>query len=180
MAVEAKQWTDHKRRVLDKAITLITQVSLWIGIAALAAIVLIVFVDVCGRYLLNMPTPVAYDLVEQSLVVMAGFSITLASLKGIHPSIDLVTIRFPRVVRTLMNKAYSLLGFVVAMAMTYSLWFIALNFLKKKTTLMILQVNPAPFVFLLAIGLFLCGLTCLIQMFLPTEEDAGQKERYDE
>jgi TRAP-type C4-dicarboxylate transport system permease small subunit len=180
MTVAPEQRTDHKRQLLGKVIALITWVSVWIGVVALAAIVLIVFVDVCGRYLFNKPTPVAYDLVEQSLVILAGFSITLASLKRIHPSIDLVTNRFPLMVQTVMDKAYSLLGFVVAMAMTYSLWFIALNFLKKKTTLMILQVNPAPFIFLLAIGLFLCGLTCLIQTFLPSEEDVDKEERYND
>ena len=31
-----------------------------------------------------------------------------------------------------MDKGYSLLGFVITMAMTYALWRIALNFLKKK------------------------------------------------
>ena len=180
MTVAPKQRIDHKRWLLGKAIALITWVSVWIGVVALAAIVLIVFVDVCGRYLFNQPTPVAYDLVEQSLVILAGFSITLASLKRIHPSIHLVTNRFPRIVRTVMDKSYSLLGFVITMAMTYALWRIALNFLKKKTTLMILQVNPAPFIFLLAVGLFLCGLTCLIQTFLPSDEDAAEEERYDE
>ena len=178
--VAAEERTDHKRRLLSKAIALITWVSVWIGIVAMGAIVLIVFVDVCGRYLLNMPIPVAYDLVEQSMVILAGFSITLASLDRIHPAIDLVTKRFPRLVQTVMDKAYSLLGFVITMVMTYALWQIALNYLKRKSTLMILQVNPAPFIFFLAFGLFLCGLTCLIQAFLPSDEEAGKEERYDE
>jgi TRAP-type C4-dicarboxylate transport system permease small subunit len=180
MTVTPEQRTDHKRWFFSKAIALITWVSVRIGIVALAAIVIIVFVDVCGRYLLNMPTPVAYDLVEQSLVVMAGSSIALASLKRIHPSIDLVTVRFPRSVQKVLDKTYSLLGFVVAMAMTYALCQIALNYLKKKTTLMILQVNPAPFIFLLAVGLFLCGLTCLIQAFLPSGEGAPKEETYND
>jgi TRAP-type C4-dicarboxylate transport system permease small subunit len=114
------------------------------------------------------------------MVIQAGFSITLASLDRIHPAIDLVTKRFPRILQTVMDKAYSLLGFVITMVMTYALWQIALNHLKRKSTLMILQVNPAPFIFFLAFGLFLCGLTCLIQAFLPSDEEAGTEERYDE
>lgn len=175
-----EEGTDDKGRLFSKTIALITWVSVWMGIVAMGAIVLIVFADVCGRYLLNMPIPVAYDLVEQSLVIFAGFSITLASLDRIHPAIDLVTSRFPRIVRTLMDKAYSLLGFVITMAMSYALWQIALNYLKKKSTLMILQVNPAPFIFLLAFGLFLCGLTCLIQAFLPSDEAPGKEVTYNE
>jgi TRAP-type C4-dicarboxylate transport system permease small subunit len=58
--VTADERTDHKRRLLSKAIALIAWVSVWMGIVAMGAIVLIVFVDVCGRYLLNMPTPVAF------------------------------------------------------------------------------------------------------------------------
>ena len=180
MTVAPEERTDNGRRFFTKTIALITWVSVWIGIVAMAAIVLIVFVDVCGRYLLNMPMPAAYDLVEQSLVVLAGFSIALASLDRIHPAIDLVTKRFPRIVQTVMDKAYSLLGFVITMVMTYALWQMALNELKIKSTLVILKVNPAPFIFLLAIGLFLCGLTCLIQTFLPSDEDADKEERYDE
>jgi TRAP-type C4-dicarboxylate transport system permease small subunit len=179
--VAARGKTDSERWFSSKIIGLITWVSVWIGIVAMASIVLVVFVDVCGRYLLNMPVPVAYDLVEQSLVVLAGFSIALASLDRIHPAIDLITVKFPRIVQTVMDKAYSLLGFVITMVLTYSLWQLALNELKIKSTLVILKMSPAPFIFLLAIGLFLCGVTCLIQAFLPPDEDTGKKEeRYDE
>lgn len=178
--VSAKGRPDHGRRLFSQTIALITWVSVWIGIVAMGAIVLIVFVDVCGRYLLNMPIPVAYDLVEQSMVILAGFSITLASIDRIHPAIDLVTGRFPHMVRVVMDKAYSLLGFVITMVMTYALWQIALNYLKKKSTLMILQVNPAPFIFFLAFGLFLCGLTCLIQTLLPSDEEADKEVTYNE
>jgi TRAP-type C4-dicarboxylate transport system permease small subunit len=178
--VRAEERTGNIRQLFSKVIGLINWVSIWIGILAMSSIVLVVFVDVCGRYLLNMPTPVAYDLVEQSLVILAGFSITLATIDRIHPAIDLVTRRFPRIVQTVVDKASSLLGFVMTMVMTYALWQMALNKLKQKSTLMILQVNPAPFIFLLAFGLFLWGLTCLIQTFLPSDEDLDKEERYDE
>jgi TRAP-type C4-dicarboxylate transport system permease small subunit len=180
--VSAKGMTDNERKFFSKSIAFITWMSVWIGIVSMASIVLVVFVDVCGRYLLNMPVPIAYDLVEQSLVVLAGFSIALASLDRIHPAIDLITAKFPCGVQTVMDKTYSLLGFASCMVLTYALWGIALNELKIKSTLVILKMSPAPFIFLLAIGLFLCGLTCLILVFLPSGEDTDKKqeERYDE
>jgi TRAP-type C4-dicarboxylate transport system permease small subunit len=159
---------------------LIDRGSVWISFVPMWAIVLIVFVDVCGRYLWNKPMMAAYDLVEQSLVVLAGFSIALATIDGIHPAIDLIAKRFPRMVRTAMDKTYSLLGFVVCMVLTYALWNTALGELKMKTTLVILKVSPAPFIFSLAIGICLCGLASLIQAFLPSEGHPEKEEPYSE
>jgi TRAP-type C4-dicarboxylate transport system permease small subunit len=171
--------TDHLK-MLKKTLKLIDHASVWISFVPMWAIVLIVFVDVCGRYLLNKPLMAAYDLVEQSLVVLAGFSIALATIDGIHPAIDLVTTHFPRMVRTVMDKAYTLLGFATCMVLTYALWQMALGELRMNTTLVILKVNPAPFIFSLAIGIFLCGLACLIQTFLSTDEHKDKEEPYSE
>ncbi|MCL2669611.1 MAG: TRAP transporter small permease, partial [Syntrophaceae bacterium] len=124
--------------------------------------------------------PVAYDLVEQSLVVLAGFSIALATLDRIHPAIDLLTIKFPLPIQIAMDRAYCFLGFLIGMTLAYALCNTALTEWGSKTTLVILPVSPAPFIFCLAIGFFLCGLVCLMQIFLPSEINEEKEEPYSE
>lgn len=178
--VSARGMTGHLLEGLKKTIKFIDFISVWLSFIPMTAIVLIVFVDVCGRYLFNAPLMAAYDLVEQSLVVLAGFSLALATLDGIHPAIDLVTAKFPVAVRKALDKTYSLLGFITCMVLSYALCLKALGELKMKTTLVILKMNPAPFQFSLAIGLFLCGLGCLIQAFLPADPHKEKEEPYSE
>jgi TRAP-type C4-dicarboxylate transport system permease small subunit len=174
--ITARGMTDNERRLSRKTLALITWVSVSFSIVPMTAIVLLVFIDVCGRYLLNQPLPGSYDLVEQSLVILSGFSIAVATLDRIHPAIDLLTQRFPKTIQTAMDRAYSFLGFVVSAVVTYSLWLVALRDMNAKATLLILKVSTVPFILLLAFGMLLCTLTLLIQTFLPQGKDADKEE----
>ncbi|NTV06929.1 MAG: hypothetical protein HGA59_10595 [Chlorobiaceae bacterium] len=57
--MDIKNWTGKT----SKGFYSITEVAAWIGYITTAGIVLIVLVDVCGRYLLNKPLIGSYELV---------------------------------------------------------------------------------------------------------------------
>ena len=155
----------------------INAVAAWIGCIIITAIILLVFVDVCGRYLLNKPLQGSYELVEQAMCVLAGFAIMYTAAKGGHVAIDVI--RFSRRTQGIMQRVFSLLGSGISVALAYRVCLCAVDQVKKGETTDVLRVPLAPFTFMLAVPLFLCGLTLLIQTFHAeaSEETKEGKER---
>jgi len=159
-----KNWA----RMVFKGFYLITEVATWIGYITVAGVVLIVFVDVCGRYLLNKPLIGSYELVEQTMIILGGSAIMYAAVKRGHVAIDILTSKFPRRTQIIMQRIFSLLGFGTWSVVAYSVYLDGLYVMKSSLTMAFFyHVSSAPFVFILAAGLFLCSLTLLIQTFHP-------------
>ncbi len=148
----------------------------WIGIILITAIILLVFVDVCGRYFLNKPLHGSYELVEQGMCVLAGFAIMFTAAKGGHVAIDVIP--FSRRTQGIMQRVFSLLGSGISVALAYRVCLVAVDQVKRQATSDDLRMALAPFTFMLAVPLFLCGLTLLIQAFHPeaSEESKEGKE----
>ncbi len=165
--MDIKNWT----RKTSKGFYSITEVAAWIGCIATSGIVLIVFVDVCGRYFLNKPLPGAYELVELGMTILAGFAIMYAAVKRGHVAIDLIASRFSRRTQVIMQSIFSLLGFGTSVLLAYRVCLFAVGELKTRRTVSVLEIGTAGFTFIFAVGLFLCGLTLLIQTFHPVVSD---------
>ena len=156
----------------------ITEVGAWIGYITIAFITLIVFVDVCGRYLLNKPLVGTNDLVEAAMVILGGLAIMYTAAERGHIAIDLLSAKFTARTQKIMQRIFSLLGFGAWSTVAYGVYLIALSVMKSSQTMLSLEVSLAPFEFILAAGLFLCSLTLLIQTFHPKvpEETMGKEE----
>ena len=152
-------------------------VAAWIGHILVAVITLIVFVNVCGRYLLNSPLTGTYDLVEEAMVILGGLAIMYAAVGWGHVAIDILAAKFSRRTQIIMQRIFSLLGFGIWGVVAYGVYLHALSVMKSSRTMASFpQVSQAPFRFILAAGLFLCSLTFLIQTFHPKvpEETMGR------
>lgn len=165
--MDIKNWT----RKTSKGFDSITEVVAWIGCIVTAGIVLIVFVDVCGRYFLNTPLRGAYELVEQSMGVLAGSAIMYAAVKRGHVALDLIVSRFSRRTWAMMQSIFSLLGFGTSVVLAYQVYLLALAELKHTVTTSILCISTAPFTFILAVAVFLSSLILLIQSFHPVASE---------
>jgi len=174
MSIKNWMWT------VFKGFYRVTKLGAWVGYITIACITLIVFVDVCGRYLLNKPLLGSYALVEGAMVILGGAAIMYAAVERGHVAIDILAAKFPEFTQKMaMQRIFSLLGFGVWGMVVYGVYLYALSLVKSAETMMSLpQVRWAPFVFILAAGLFLCSLTLLIQTFHPKvpEETMGKKE----
>jgi TRAP-type C4-dicarboxylate transport system permease small subunit len=173
MNIKNRMWT------VFKGFYRVTEVGAWVGYITIACIALIVFVDVCGRYLLNKPLLGSYSLVEGAMVILGGAAIMYTTVERGHVAIDVLAAKFPERTQMIMQRIFSLLGFGVWGMVVYGVYLYALSLVKSAETMMSLpQVSWAPFVFILAAGLFLCSLTLLIQTFHPKvpEETMGKKE----
>ncbi|MFH1031473.1 MAG: TRAP transporter small permease [Chloroflexota bacterium] len=156
----------------------VTNVIVWIGYIALALIVLTVFIDVGGRYLLNKPLTGAYDLVILAMTVLGGLAIMYTTVKRGHVGVDLLVVRFSKRAQIIMQIITSLLGVAVWAVLTYEAYLRAMVIMKSSLTMAILHVSPGPFLIAAIVGVFLSCIASLIQAFNP--EGMQQKPEGDE
>ncbi len=166
-----QNWTQKT----SQGLYLISKVGAWIGYVALAGIVLIVFVDVCGRYFLNKPLLGSNELVAQGMCILAGFAIMNATVKRGHVSLDLIIRRFPRCVQKIMQRIFSLLGFGISIMLAYGVYLLALRYANRGMTTEILGISTMPFTLLFAAALFLSSLVLLIQSFQPVVSEETEE-----
>ena len=107
--------------MLDRTINRIVEI---IGVTALVAIVLIIFVNACGRYAFNAHLLWAEELVLLLLPWLAMTGTFLAVRRGTMIRIDFFFDRLPRAIRT----PIALTGYVVCIAMLAFLGVISSRF----------------------------------------------------
>jgi TRAP-type C4-dicarboxylate transport system permease small subunit len=145
-----------------------TEVAAWIGHILVAGITLLVFINVCGRYLLRSPITGTYEIVEETMVVLGGLAIMYCTVEWGHVTIDILVAKFPKRTQIIMQSIFSLLGSGIWGVVAYGVYLHALSVMRSSRAMAsIPQVSVAPFQFILAAGLFLCSLTFLIQAFHP-------------
>ena len=154
-------WT----RRASKGLQAITDSLVLIAAIALAGIILIVVVDVSGRYLLNKALLGSDELVEQGMGILAGLAIMYAAAKNQHVSIDLIVGRFPARVQLIMQCIFSLLGSATSFLLSYRVWHYALYELKLGSRTITFEILKAPISFVIAIAFFLTGLIFLVEAF---------------
>lgn len=165
-------------RIIVKCFYSITEVTAWIGYVSIAFIVLLVFVDVCGRYFFNKPFVGALELVELTMAISGGVAITYAAVKRGHIALDLLITRFSRHSQIIIQRIFSFLGFVTWLVISYQVYLYSLNVLQESKTTAVLRISIMPFLLFLAVAALLSSLTLLIQTFYQVETDAtiGKKK----
>jgi TRAP-type C4-dicarboxylate transport system permease small subunit len=153
-----KKWI----RTVVKGFYSMTEGAAWIGYISISFIVLLVFVDVCGRYFFNKPLLGAFELVGVTMGIAGGAAIMYATVKRGHIALDLLITRFSRRTQIIMQGIFSLLGFGTLIVAAYQIY---LNALDTLQTTGVLHVSLTPFLLLLAVAVFLSSLTLLIQVF---------------
>ena len=174
-----ENWT----RVVIKRFYSLTEVVMWFGYITVSGVVLIVFIDVCGRYFLNKPLPGAYESLQLAMTILYGVAVMYCTIKRGHVSIDLIINRFSRRTLIIMQGIFSFLAFGTWVMVAYQVYLYALYLLSKSETVGALYISRAPFLLLMAAALFLSSLTSLIQTFhhgvseetIRKKEDAGNE-----
>lgn len=161
-------------RRISKGFYSVAEVLAWIGYIGIAAITLIVLVDVCGRYFFNKPLLGGVEFVELAMTALGGFAIMYTGIKGAHVAVDLIMSRLSARSKRIMQVITSLLGFAVWGWLNYWLYIRAI---KMSKTMDILHISNSPFLFLFALGISLFCLTLLIQTFYPVESERKPEEK---
>ncbi len=156
----------------------ISEVAAWIGYGSTIAIVMIVFIDVFGRYFLKAPLPGSVELVEQTMVLSGGFAIIYCTAKRGHVAVDVFFTRFSQRIKNILTSLFSLVGCGLSILLAYNVYQYALRQLEPyPRTTDILRITTSPFQFGLAAGLVLCSLMFLVQFVeVWVKEESKEKE----
>jgi TRAP-type transport system small permease protein len=166
-------------RKISKAYNSIIEIIAWVGYGFTIAMVLVVLIDVSGRYFFNLPMRGSFEIVEQFMVLAGGFMLMYCTVKRGHVIIDLITRKFPVYIQKIIRSIVSAIGFGTSMVIAYNIFLFAMRQLKPyPQTTDILRLITAPFQFSLVLAMILCGIAFLIQTFdfLIKESDKEKGE----
>ncbi len=141
----------------------------------------LVFSDVFGRYVLNRPITGAGDVIEQMMVLMIFLALAYATVKKSHVIVEVVISRLSSARRTILNCVTSFASLVIAALITWKLgaraWTLLLEMGGYTECTMTLEMPIGPFVMIAAVGfLFLC-LELAVDFCTYLAQAAGGKSR---
>jgi TRAP-type C4-dicarboxylate transport system permease small subunit len=150
---------------IEKGIRKIEIVFLFIGVGMLLIMMFLGAGDVLGRYLFNKPIKGA---LEVSQLMMAGVALLCwgytQAMKG-HISIEILLMRYPARVKSIINFFSLILTIVVFSLITWQSTLIAIETLRQHRMLENLPFPLFPFKFLVPVGAFVLCLESTIQVF---------------
>lgn len=166
-------------RKTTKVIYSVTEVAAWVGYAATIAIVLLVFIDVFGRYFLKAPLRGSLELVEQTMVLSGGFAIIYCTAKRGHVVVDVLFGRFSKRLQKIMISVFSLVGFGISIVLAYNIYLYTMRQMEPYPRVTdILRIITSPFQFGLAIAIALGSLVFLVQAFEVWVKNPAKEKEY--
>ncbi|MEK6243096.1 MAG: TRAP transporter small permease [Pseudomonadota bacterium] len=148
-----------------------------LGIAASAilfSMMMLTFVDVVMRYLLNRPIRGGFELTELMLVVLIFAGLPLVSHADEHVTMDFIDQILPVRAAELLARAVHGVCAAVMFFLTWQVWLKAGKIGAYGDTTDVLRIAVAPFVHFMAGMIFLTGLVHLFKMFVPGRWRASQ------
>jgi TRAP-type C4-dicarboxylate transport system permease small subunit len=149
----------------------------WIAASALGLMVLVIFINVIGRYLFRMPLKGTVEIVELALVVTVFFAMAYTEVVQGHITMDEVVARFPRRARSIVLSTMYFAAAAFFFTIGYGDTVLAVSFLRPIVRVTdILHIPIAPLIFVIAVGSVIFGLELLMNGLFPTsttEEEEG-------
>jgi TRAP-type transport system small permease protein len=159
---------------IRKGLHAVVMVISWISAAALSVMVLVIFVNVLGRYLFGMPLKGSVEVVEATLVVVVFFSLAYTETLHGHVTMDEVVARFPRRARAIVM---SIMYFAAAAFFFIMAWrdgVLAVSYMKPIVRVTdVLHIPVGPFIFIIAVGAVIFGLELLMNGLCPVAASSG-------
>ena len=148
-----------------------------LGVAAsvlLLGMMVLTFVDVVARYLLNRPIRGVFEVTELALLVLIFAGLPLVSHADEHVTMDFIDRILPvallRVLVRLVHAACAALMFFL----TWQVWLKAGKIASYGDTTDVLRITVGPFVYFMALMIALTGLVHVVKMFVPGDGSASQ------
>lgn len=142
-----------------------TDLTLILGLVAVALMMIHITVDVVGKFSLNEPVPATIALVSSYyMVVIAFLPIAYAETRNSHITVEVLTELFPmRLQKHLYSWSYLLSALIYGL-LTYRMWHEALRAQSNGTFIMeqSTKLITWPSYYLLPIG---CGLMTLVLVY---------------
>ena len=148
----------------NKRVTRISQILAVIGAIILLGMMIIIVLDVGGRYLFNAPLPGANELAGILLVVVASWGIGYCQLLKKHISIDIIYTRFNPKGQSVLNIIANAAFIVVGVLICWQMFVKTYEYINKPQLTEILGIPLWPFMLILAIGFGWASLVYFIEL----------------
>jgi TRAP-type C4-dicarboxylate transport system permease small subunit len=155
---------DSFRKILHKVVMVIT----WIGGFSLILLVLVIFINVIGRYVFRSPLPGAVEVSQLLLVVTVFFAITYTEVRKQHVTFDEVVNRFPNRLRAVILGIMYFFVALYAFTLSWQEGLLAISYCVPRIRVTdVLKIPIAPVMFIISIGALLWGVELLVNSFSP-------------
>ena len=128
---------------------------------ALFCIMLLTFLDVGGRKLLDNSIPGSLELTELLMVVVIFAALPLVSQRGEHVVFDSLDAYLPPALRRIQSVLVQLLCAATMLALAWLMWRTGGQFLDSGETTAQLKLSKAPFIYGMAV---LCAVTGVLHL----------------
>ncbi|MCH8182580.1 MAG: TRAP transporter small permease [Proteobacteria bacterium] len=157
--------------LLQRIDALTARASTWLvrmGAAALAIMMLLTFLNVAGRKLLNNPIVGAVEMTEllMGLIVFLGIAYTTYSRS--HVTVDIITSHLPDRARGVLALAALILSAGFVAFMSWRLWVVANETVSDNLRTQVWELPVYPAAYLMAAGSMLMVLILLVQIVQST------------
>ena len=122
------------------------------GAAALALMMFLTATDVCLRYIFSRPLMGAYEIIEYMMVIVTTFGLGYGEFHKEHIAVDLLSSRFPRKTKALVDTALYTLCTGIVMVITWQSIIYAETVKAGGYVSQSLYIPVYPFVYALAFG----------------------------
>ncbi len=90
-----------------------------VSAACVLILMVLVVADILGRYLLNSPVPMAYEVGSFLMVFIVFLGLAYTQSVGAHIRVEFLTLRFSPKVRDILDIVASVLGLLLYATITY-------------------------------------------------------------
>ncbi len=140
---------------------------------ALFAIMVLTFLDVGGRKLLDNSITGSLELTELLMVVVIFGALPLVSERGEHVVFDSLDPYLPRLIKKIQRALVHLLCAAALLALGWLMWHTGNDFLASGETTAQLKILKAPFIYGMGLLCAFTGIIHLSLMFKDQEENEG-------
>jgi TRAP-type C4-dicarboxylate transport system permease small subunit len=150
----ARGWTRHAEAILGVAAS-----------AILLVMMLLTFVDVVARYVLNRPVRGAFEVTELLLVVLIFAGLPLVSYADEHVTMDFIDRLLARGARARLVRGTHVLSAAIMGLLAWLVWLKADRIWGYRDATDVLRIVYGPFVYFMAVMIGLTGLIHLYKAF---------------
>ena len=132
---------------------------------------LLTFLDVGGRKLLDTSIPGSLELTEMLMVLVIFAGLPLVSLRGEHVVFDSLDAYLPQWLKNAQRVAIHGLCAVALLGLAWLMWQAGAQSAIDGETSAQLKIAKAPFIHLMAVSSFIAALVHAAKVFMPGQEN---------
>jgi TRAP-type C4-dicarboxylate transport system permease small subunit len=154
------------------------RVTMWLARVAaliLAALCLMTFADVLGRYFFNRPFTFTVEVTELAMGLIVYLAIGLTTHASEHISVDVVTLRLSEGVRALVALLTNLVALAFLAVMVWRVWLRAIDLMAKGDVTQVWRIPQWPVALAMAFGALFLLTGVFLHMATALRQTKGKR-----